>query len=38
MLLPDGKWPDNVYDWVIELKYDKNGKLIKADRIQENIH
>ncbi len=36
-LLPDGKWPDNVYDWVIELKYDKNGKLIRAERIQEHI-
>jgi hypothetical protein len=36
-LLPNGKWPDNVYDWVIEFKYDKNGKLITAERIQEHI-
>lgn len=37
-VLPNGKWPSNVFDWVIEIKYDKNGKVIKAQRIQEQIH
>jgi hypothetical protein len=36
-VLPNGRWPDNVYDWVIEIKYDKNGKVAKAQRIQEQI-
>jgi hypothetical protein len=26
-LLPDGKWPDTVYDWVIFLHYDADGHL-----------
>ena len=36
-LLPGGKWPDAVYDWVIEIKYDKNGKIVKSQRIQEQL-
>jgi hypothetical protein len=36
-VLPNGKWPDNVYDWVIEIKYDKSGKVAQARRIQENL-
>ncbi len=37
-VLPNGKWPDSVYDWVIEIKYDKNGKVLSSQRIQEQIH
>ncbi|MBI2811621.1 MAG: flagellar basal body-associated protein FliL [Candidatus Melainabacteria bacterium] len=37
IVLPNGKWPDNVFDWVIEIKYDKNGKALAAQRIQEQI-
>lgn len=29
-LLPDGKWPDDTYDWVIQLTYDKDGRLIPS--------
>ncbi|HEY9730869.1 MAG TPA: hypothetical protein V6C89_03090 [Drouetiella sp.] len=36
-VLPNGKWPDNVYDWVIEIKYDKSGKVAQATRIQEKL-
>jgi hypothetical protein len=36
-LLPDGKWPPNVFNWVIELQYDANGKLLKSQRIQEQF-
>jgi hypothetical protein len=34
-LLPDGKWQENVYGWVIELRYDHQGKLLpdKCKRI-----
>jgi hypothetical protein len=27
-LLPDGKWQENVYGWVIELRYDHQGLLL----------
>lgn len=27
-LLDHGKWPDGVFSWVIQLRYDENGKLI----------
>jgi|SRR5262245_17714434 len=38
-LLPDGKWPDAVYDWVILLSFDQNGRLIPANtkRITEHL-
>ncbi|HEY9678772.1 MAG TPA: hypothetical protein V6C76_12235 [Drouetiella sp.] len=36
-LLPNGKWPATTYDWVIELKYDKNSKLLSSQRIQETL-
>jgi hypothetical protein len=29
-LLPRGKWPGAVYDWVLLLSYDQNGRLISA--------
>jgi hypothetical protein len=34
-LIPDAKWPDDVYDWVLILHYDGQGKLAGAQRIQE---
>ena len=34
-LLPDGDWPDNVYDWLIVLRYDADGRLSEAKRIVE---
>ena len=38
-LLPNGKWPKLVYDWVILLSYDQNGRLIPAGtrRIDERL-
>ena len=34
-LLPDGTWSENVYDWVIVLRYDADGQLSEAKRIVE---
>jgi hypothetical protein len=38
-LLPDGKWPDAVYDWVLLLSFDENGRLIPGStrRITEHL-
>ena len=37
--LPHGKWPGSVYDWVILLSFDQNGRLIPASskRITEHL-
>jgi hypothetical protein len=37
-LLPRGKWPDPVYDWVILLSYDQEGRLIPASTRRINEH
>jgi len=39
VLLPDGKWPDSQYRWVIELRYDEKGNLMPGQcrRIEEDI-
>lgn len=36
-LLPGGKWPDTVFGWVIQLRYDDNGQLADARRINEKL-
>jgi hypothetical protein len=38
-LLPRGKWPNSVFDWVILLSFDQNGRLIPAStrRIGEHL-
>jgi hypothetical protein len=38
-LLPDGKWPDAVFSWVIQLRYDSQGRLIPGEskRLSENL-
>jgi hypothetical protein len=38
-LLPHGKWPGHVYDWVILLSYDQEGHLIPGSvkRINEHL-
>lgn len=36
-LLPHGKWPEEIFGWVIQLQYDANGKLVDAERIKENL-
>ena len=37
-LLPRGKWPDPVFDWVIMLSYDQHGRLIPASTRRINEH
>jgi hypothetical protein len=36
--LPQGKWPGHVYDWVIFLGYDQDGRLIAASSKRINEH
>lgn len=36
-LIPNGKWPNNVFDWVIELRYDADGTLFESRRIDEHM-
>ena len=36
-LLPDGRWPDDVYDWVIVLTTGPNGELTSSRLIHENL-
>jgi hypothetical protein len=37
-LLPRGRWPGSVYDWVILLRYDRDGRLIPANSKRINEH
>jgi len=36
-LLPQGKWPADVFCWVIQLRYNKNGQLFDSRCINENL-
>ena len=36
--LPKGKWPGAVYDWVILLSYDQDGRLIPSSSRRTNEH
>ncbi len=36
--LPNGKWPTGVYDWVILLSYDQDGRLIPSSSRRINEH
>jgi hypothetical protein len=36
-LLPDGKWPDEVFDWVIVLNMGPDGQLLAARVIHEQL-
>jgi len=36
--LPNGKWPGAVYDWVILLSFDQDGRLIPASSRQIDEH
>jgi broad specificity phosphatase PhoE len=36
-VVPDSKWPEDVFGWLIELRYDENGQLIETKRINENL-
>lgn len=34
-LFPDGRWPEDTYNWVIALKFDSDGNLSETKRIVE---
>lgn len=36
-VLPNNKWPDAQFGWVIQLRYDQDGKLLEAKRIKEKL-
>jgi len=36
-LFPKGKWPDEVFNWVVVLRYDSNGHLTEASRGSEQF-
>jgi len=36
-ILPNGKWPDDEFGWLIQLRYDENGHLFDSQRINENL-
>jgi hypothetical protein len=36
-LIPKAKWPEQVFGWVIQLRYDENGRLVEVKRINENL-
>lgn len=36
-LLPNGRWPDDVFSWLIQLRYDENGHLFESKRINEQF-
>ena len=36
-LLPNGRWPDDVFCWVLQLRYDATGQLSDARRINEDL-
>ncbi len=36
-LFPKGKWPDEVFNWVVILRYDANGYLTQASRGSEQF-
>ena len=37
-LLPNGKWPRDVYDWVIMVSFDENGRVIPESTRRINEH
>lgn len=36
-LFPKGQWPDDVFNWLVELHYDANGHLTEASRGSEQF-
>lgn len=37
VLLPNGRWPEEVYDWVIVLSFDQEGRLASQRLIHEHL-
>jgi len=36
-LFPKGRWPNHVFDWLVELRYDENGRLFQSRLVNENL-
>lgn len=36
-VIPGAKWPEDVFCWVIQLRYDADGHLMEAKRINEDL-
>ncbi len=36
-VIPKAKWPEDVFGWVIQLRYDADGHLVEAKRINEHL-
>jgi hypothetical protein len=36
-LLPKGKWPGDVFGWLVLLRYDDKGRLFESRVIKENL-
>ena len=36
-VIPKAKWPEDVFGWVIELRYDACGRLVETKRINEKL-
>jgi hypothetical protein len=36
-ILPNGRWPDDVYDWVIVLAFDGKGHLVSQQLVHEHL-
>lgn len=36
-VIPDAKWPEDVFGWLIQLRYDSNGRLLETKRINEKL-
>jgi len=36
-VIPKSKWPEDVFGWVIELRYDADGRLVETKRINEKL-
>jgi hypothetical protein len=37
-ILPNGRWPDDVFDWVLVLKTDAQGKVVQQTLVREHLH
>ena len=35
--IPNAKWPEDVFGWLFQLRYDENGHLFDVQRIDENL-
>jgi len=36
-VIPQGRWPDDVFGWLIQLRYDPDGHLMEARHINEKL-